>query len=470
MVAKQSTLPTELAIKEIVLGPNVREVDAGTIGFKELVADIETHGIVEPLIVRPRRPDEHFPTATPTADEPKGRYVLVAGFRRHAAALEAKLLVVPVRIMDLTDDTASEIQLVENLLRLNLTPMEEALAVHRYSEATGAKPKEISTRLSKSESWVRERLKLLNLIPQLQARLLAGKLELKAAIILSGAPPIVQSLYVSGHRAEYNEYQIAQDVPEQMRVYAQAAKLAEKYKDSKAPRCPECGSPPWEPSYLGQGAVQDARGHSWNPETGKRIKERESLGGYTPRAKAAERQEVDRTEAPFVRTWETPTEILSELLARHGADVVHFEKARRGKGVEVILRIDEAPEELVKLGSVTLHAHHYSDRHYGYAMIHGLDSKQREADLKRLAPFLKEWDADSPPAGRDPGTPKAPDLDLEKLLDGSVDQVAGRVGRGDPEALELMRSAEVEGKCRGGVLDAIDKRLGWGAHTVHYKP
>jgi ParB family chromosome partitioning protein len=78
--------------------------------LQELVASIEIHGILQPLLVRPL---------------PQGGYELVAGERRYRAATEAGLSEVPVVVKDLDDQSACAISLIENLQREDLNPLEE---------------------------------------------------------------------------------------------------------------------------------------------------------------------------------------------------------------------------------------------------------------------------------------------------------------------------------------------------------
>lgn len=79
--------------------------------LKQLMASIQKHGILEPLLVRPMQKTD--------------QYELVAGERRFRAAQALNLEMVPVIIRDLTDEEAIAISLVENLAREDLNPVEE---------------------------------------------------------------------------------------------------------------------------------------------------------------------------------------------------------------------------------------------------------------------------------------------------------------------------------------------------------
>src|SRR6201994_1784808 len=117
--------------------------------LKELAESIRSQGVLSPLLVRPLT-DQSFE--------------IVAGARRYRAAKIAEAPTVPVRIVHLTDAEALEAQLIENLQRENVHPLEEAqgfrallnLEETRYSieqiaAKTGKSPALIATR----PSWMR---------------------------------------------------------------------------------------------------------------------------------------------------------------------------------------------------------------------------------------------------------------------------------------------------------------------------
>ncbi|MDJ0773247.1 MAG: ParB/RepB/Spo0J family partition protein [Mastigocoleus sp. MO_167.B18] len=83
---------------------------------QKLVQSIETHGILENLIVRPIEGTEEL-------------FELVAGERRYKAAIAAGLEEVPVKICSLNDEQALQISLIENLQREDLDPVEETEAI-----------------------------------------------------------------------------------------------------------------------------------------------------------------------------------------------------------------------------------------------------------------------------------------------------------------------------------------------------
>src|SRR5690348_5608855 len=84
-------------------------------GIDELTASVKQHGVLTPLLVRQTEPfDPNAP----------GTYEIVAGARRYRAATKAKLESVPVRILQLTDEQALEFQVIENLQREDVHPLD----------------------------------------------------------------------------------------------------------------------------------------------------------------------------------------------------------------------------------------------------------------------------------------------------------------------------------------------------------
>jgi ParB family transcriptional regulator, chromosome partitioning protein len=81
--------------------------------MNELVASVQRHGILQPLLVRP------------LGEERTGKYEIVAGERRYRAAREATLAKVPVVVRTMGDEDAVQYTLLENLQREDLNPVEE---------------------------------------------------------------------------------------------------------------------------------------------------------------------------------------------------------------------------------------------------------------------------------------------------------------------------------------------------------
>jgi len=123
-----------------------RKFDEDKLG--ELADSIRVHGIIVPLVVRPR---------------PEGGYFLIAGERRWRAAQRAGVHEVPVVVQDVAEATALERALVENLQRADLGPLEEAAAFQRLVDEFGLTQDAIAERIGKDRSTVANTLRLLKL-------------------------------------------------------------------------------------------------------------------------------------------------------------------------------------------------------------------------------------------------------------------------------------------------------------------
>lgn len=142
--------------------------------LEELAASIREHGIVQPLLVRP-----------------KGNgYEIVAGERRWRAARLAGLKAVPAVVRELSGSQVMEIALIENLQRENLNPLEEARAYRRLLDEFGLSQEQLAQRLGKSRSQVTNTLRLLQLDPAVQDLVERGDLTMgHAKAVLSVDDP-----------------------------------------------------------------------------------------------------------------------------------------------------------------------------------------------------------------------------------------------------------------------------------------
>lgn len=136
-----------LAIDQIDPNPNQPRQVMGDLS--ELMSSVAEKGIIEPVIVRQRG----------------GRFQIVAGERRYQAAVQLGLLEVPVIVRDVDDTEIIEIALIENLQRKDLTPFEEAEALHSLSEREGFTHEVMAKKLGKSRTSITESLAL-NQMPE----------------------------------------------------------------------------------------------------------------------------------------------------------------------------------------------------------------------------------------------------------------------------------------------------------------
>jgi ParB family chromosome partitioning protein len=124
----------------------------------ELIESVKEHGVLQPLLVRK------------VADH----YELIAGERRLRAAQEANLAEVPVVIMDVGDQQALELALIENLQRSDLNLMEEAEGYRMLAEKFSLTQEQIAERVGKARPTIANAMRLLEL-PDPVKRLLAER-------------------------------------------------------------------------------------------------------------------------------------------------------------------------------------------------------------------------------------------------------------------------------------------------------
>lgn len=151
-------------------------------GLAELSLSIARKGIQIPLIVRER-------------DTPEGRYEVVDGERRYRAAQMAGVQFVPAILRDLSDAEVLELQIENALQRDDLTPLEEARGFTALIASNPAKYSAayIADRISRSERFVVDRMRLLRLIPELQRLLDAEQIGVAHADLLSKLTPADQA-------------------------------------------------------------------------------------------------------------------------------------------------------------------------------------------------------------------------------------------------------------------------------------
>jgi ParB family chromosome partitioning protein len=132
----------------------------------DLVVSIRDKGILEPILVRPWPPDGQLEIGGSGGGGIL--YRIISGERRYRAAQEAGLYEVPAIEMDVTDEEALEIALIENLQRKDLTPFEEAEGYRMLAESHGYTHEEISEAVGKSRTVVTESLSLLQMPPRVR--------------------------------------------------------------------------------------------------------------------------------------------------------------------------------------------------------------------------------------------------------------------------------------------------------------
>jgi ParB family chromosome partitioning protein len=167
----------QLPIDAISPNPQQPRKDFDDKALHELAASFRQSGVLQPVVVR--RVGEG--------------YQLIVGERRWRAAKLAGLTHIPAVVREATDAQSLELALVENLLREDLNPMEEAEAYERLLAQFGWTQEELAQRVGRDRSTIANCLRLLKLPELIQADLRAGRLTMgHARALLSLASPAEQ--------------------------------------------------------------------------------------------------------------------------------------------------------------------------------------------------------------------------------------------------------------------------------------
>ncbi|HEU4367883.1 MAG TPA: ParB/RepB/Spo0J family partition protein [Methylomirabilota bacterium] len=163
-----SSTPTEgdtlvdVGVEEIEPNPNQPRKVFSSNALDELAASIKASGVIQPVIVRRQ----------------SAGYQLVAGERRWRAARQAGLPRIPAIVREVTDAESLELALVENLLREDLNPMEEADAFDKLLVRFSWTQEELAQRIGKERSSIANALRLRHLPLPIQDDLRAGRLTM----------------------------------------------------------------------------------------------------------------------------------------------------------------------------------------------------------------------------------------------------------------------------------------------------
>ncbi|HEU5061795.1 MAG TPA: ParB/RepB/Spo0J family partition protein [Solirubrobacterales bacterium] len=152
----------ELPVELIKPNPSQPRTKFDQEALDALAASIEASGVVQPLLVRPL---------------PDGSYELVAGERRWRAAQQAGLEKVPAVVRDQAEAERLQAALIENMVREDLNPVEEAKACDALVRELGLTKEELARRVGRSRPAVSNLIRLLELPDEALELLEAGDLS-----------------------------------------------------------------------------------------------------------------------------------------------------------------------------------------------------------------------------------------------------------------------------------------------------
>ena len=152
----------EVAIDQIEPNPNQPRKSFESRSLDDLAASIRNSGVIQPVVVR----------------RLGGVYQLIAGERRWRAARQAGLERIPAIVREATDAESLELALIENLLREDLNPMEEAEAYRNLLAQFSWTQEQLAQRIGRDRTSIANALRLLRLPDEIQADLRGGRLTM----------------------------------------------------------------------------------------------------------------------------------------------------------------------------------------------------------------------------------------------------------------------------------------------------
>ncbi|MFT4532158.1 MAG: ParB family chromosome partitioning protein [Candidatus Saccharimonadales bacterium] len=136
-----------LSLSKIIRNPDQPRKEFDPSALQELAESIKRHGVIQPIVV------------LPVGDQ----YRIVAGERRCRASQIAKLKTIPALIRNHKELEELEISLVENVQRVDLSPLEQAVSISKLRDQFSLSLKEIAAKLGKAETTVSNSVRLLKL-------------------------------------------------------------------------------------------------------------------------------------------------------------------------------------------------------------------------------------------------------------------------------------------------------------------
>jgi ParB family chromosome partitioning protein len=172
--------------------------------LEELTASIKARGLIQPIVARP------------LPDVP-GAFEIVAGERRWRAAQRAGLDEVPVVVVEIDDRASLEFAILENVQRTDLNAIEEAAGYERLMSEFAYTQRELAEILGKSRSHLANTLRLLNLPPAVQDRVIAGEItagHARALLAVRDPEAVGRRIVEEGLSVREVEALAAAEVPE----------------------------------------------------------------------------------------------------------------------------------------------------------------------------------------------------------------------------------------------------------------
>jgi ParB family chromosome partitioning protein len=218
-----------IPLKEIHADPNQPRKFYDEQAMEELVQSIEHKGVLSPILVRPNG---------------KG-YILVCGERRFRASKTAGLVDIPAVIRELNDTEALELQIIENLQRKDVHPMEEAVAFKSLIDHKQLSIEEIAGRIGKKPAYVKQRLKLNELTENWQKIFFRNGINITDALKVVALPAKHQEEVYKEEITKddgHSKYSVRQYILDRYKgdLHLASFDLTDPFLDKKAGPCTTC--------------------------------------------------------------------------------------------------------------------------------------------------------------------------------------------------------------------------------------
>jgi ParB family chromosome partitioning protein len=163
LLQEESDRIQKLLIKDVFPNPDQPRKELDKRALDELTSSIKRHGVLQPIIVV-------------RSTNPNG-YRIVAGERRWRAASAAELTHVPAIIRSLKELEEIELALIENIQRVDLSPLEQAMSVFKLQHQFNLALEQIAEKLGKAPSTISNLSRLLQLPEPAMQALREGKIS-----------------------------------------------------------------------------------------------------------------------------------------------------------------------------------------------------------------------------------------------------------------------------------------------------
>mgnify|MGYP000945593054 CR=1 FL=1 len=164
------SLIKKIPLSDVMTNTDQPRKDFDNESLKDLAKSIEKNGVIQPILLR-------------VVDD---KYQIIAGERRYRASKIAKLNEIPAIIVEVDDEKAAKLSLVENIQREDLNPIEEAMAYKQLMQEFDLKQDELANAIGKSRTYITNTIRLLNLDKKVIEYLYNGNLTTGHGKVLLG--------------------------------------------------------------------------------------------------------------------------------------------------------------------------------------------------------------------------------------------------------------------------------------------